>query len=118
MATALRALGASVWHRQWTHKAVPVPLTRALIAAKARRAWQEPALREQAIHQMRFLLGRSSRAADIEALAPSYIEQPSLRGEFRWRPGMTTRHRIERGDRVHAAAAQGRGVLVNYLHQG
>ncbi len=73
MPTALRTLGASVSHHQWVHQAVPLPVTRAVIASRARRMWSQPALREQAIHQMRFLLGRSARANEVEALAPAYI---------------------------------------------
>src|ERR1700712_1713158 len=118
MPFALRALAAEAAHRQWVHQAVPVRVSRALIREKARRAWRRPETREQAIRQMRFLLGRSSRAADVEALAPAYIEQAFLRGEFRWRPGLTTRHRIEHLERIHAASAVGKGVIVNYLHQG
>ncbi len=118
MANALRDLAAGVFHRQWVHQAVPVPLTRALIAVRARRAWQRPAVREQATRQMRFLLGRSSRSAEVEALARAYVEQAFLRGEYRWRPGLTTRHPIEGMARVHAAAAQSRGVIVNFVHHG
>src|SRR3954464_14543435 len=107
MANALRVLAANAFHHQWVHQSVPLPVTRAVVARQARRTWAEPSSREQAIRQMRFLLGRSSRAGDVEALAPGYIEQTLLRGEFRWRPGTTTRHRIERADRISAAAALG-----------
>jgi hypothetical protein len=94
----------------------PTALVPILIARRARRDWADPQLRRRAILQMRFLLGHSSRADEIEQIAYRYLEYRKHRDELRWHPRRITAQRIE-GTSV-LARYESRPVILNFMHQG
>lgn len=107
-----------MYHQEWAHRSLPLPLVRPLIEVQARRAWSSPATREKAALQLRFLLGKSSRASEVEDLIPAYLLQSLLRAELRWRPWVITRQHIVGVDRLLAAQRHGRGAILNSMHHG
>lgn len=98
--------------------AVPTPLLPALVAARGRLDWSRPAAREDARAQMRFLLEHSAPDTDLDPVARAYLRYQALRGELRWHPRLLTSLRVEGIDHLREAQAQGRGVLLNFVHHG
>ncbi len=101
------------------HRAVPTPLAKRLVRARAQRSWtRDPMRRQQALLQMQFLLGKSSRAGEIEQLGARYVFEAHKRSELRWRPWLTTHQHIDGLPLLREAVDAGRGVLLNPLHHG
>jgi len=97
---------------------VPKALIPALVAARTRLAWRRPAVREDALAQMGFVLEKTSPDADIEAVARAYVRYQARRGELRWHPELLTSLPVEGIDHLLAARAEGRGVVLNFMHHG
>lgn len=85
---------------------------------RAEMAWRDEVVRFQAETHMRFLLGRSSRAGDVESLVKPYLVQFFTFNETLYRPWLVTREPIEGLDKLERARAKGRGVLLHFLHHG
>lgn len=118
MVSRSRKAAVALAHQPWIHQALPTPVTRALISTRARRAWQNPRTRQQALLQMRFLLGESSRAGEIESLAAAYVFESYKRAEYRWQPRRTNRHPVENIELIDEAGRAGIGVLLSFMHHG
>ena len=97
---------------------VPKALIPALVAARTRLAWRRQAVREDALAQMGFVLEKTSPDADIEAVARAYVRYQARRGELRWHPELLTSLPVEGIDHLLAARAEGRGVVLNFMHHG
>jgi lauroyl/myristoyl acyltransferase len=67
---------------------------------------------------MDYLLGCSPRAGEVETLAKRYLFETYKRAELRWRPWVTTRQRVDNIERLQAAVADERGVLLSFMHHG
>jgi lauroyl/myristoyl acyltransferase len=89
-----------------------------LVAVRARVAWRRPAVRADALAQMRFLLERARPGADVDAAARGYVRYQARRGELRWHPELLTSLPVEGLDHLLAARARGRGVVLNFVHHG
>ena len=96
---------------------LPIPLTRLLVALRWRLGWRNPAVRENAIAQMRFLLEHTRPDADLEAEAKRYLRRMAWRGELRWHLRTVTRPRVIGLEHLQRAR-EGRGVVLNFMHFG
>lgn len=99
-------------------RATPPLVVPLLVRARLERARADSARQADAREQMEFLLGRSRPDADVEEAARRYLERWVWRAELRWRPRMINRQRVVGIDRLLAAHAQGRGVVLNFMHHG
>jgi lauroyl/myristoyl acyltransferase len=97
---------------------IPTPLLPAVVAARTTLAWRREAIREDARAQVRFLLEHTRPDADIDAVARAYVRYQARRGELRWHPELLTSMRVEGIEHLLTAKAQGRGVLLNFVHHG
>jgi lauroyl/myristoyl acyltransferase len=97
---------------------VPTALLPALVTARTRLAWSREPVREDARAQMRFLLEHTVPDADLEATARAYVRYQVRRGELRWHPELLTSLRVEGMHHLREAKAQGRGVILNFVHHG
>jgi lauroyl/myristoyl acyltransferase len=100
------------------HRLAPWPLALATVRARARRLWAQPAKREHALRSMEYLVGASSRAHEVEAIAERYVFENVKRDELTWRPWQTTRFPVDGAGILRELAASGRGAIVNFLHHG
>ena len=94
----------------------PAPLVPTLARARAGVSWRNVAVREDARAQMRFLLEHTDPGADIERAARGYVRAQAMRGELRWHPGVLSTLPLEGVDHLRAAKAEGRGVLLSFVH--
>lgn len=97
---------------------VPEALLPALVRARARIAWRNPKVREDARTQMRFLLEAVRPDADVDAAARRYVERQCWRGELRWHPHLITDQPSEGLEHLTAARDLGRGVVLSFMHHG
>jgi lauroyl/myristoyl acyltransferase len=97
---------------------LPIPLTRLLVAVRWRLGWRNPAVREQAIAHMRFLLEHTRPDADVEDAAKRYLRRMAWRGELRWHLRTVTHPRLVGLEHLKQARDLGRGVVLNFLHFG
>lgn len=95
---------------------VPTPLLPVLWGLRARLGWRNEGVREDARAQMRFLLEGTDR--DVEEVARAYVHYQARRGELRWHPELLLSLRVEGMEHLLAAKAQGKGVLLNFIHHG
>lgn len=98
--------------------AVPRPLVPLLWRLRARLAWSRAAVREDARAQMRFLLEQARPEADVEAAARAYVRYQARRAELRWHPSTLTGLPVEGLAHLVAARAEGRGVILSFIHHG
>ena len=96
---------------------VPTWLVPVLWRLRARLTWRNPAAREDARAQVRFLLPDLPEA-ELDGVARAYVRYQARRGELRWHPELLLSLRVEGMEHLLAAKAQGRGVLVNFIHHG
>lgn len=96
---------------------VPNPLLPALWGLRTRVAWRSEGVREDARAQMRFLLPELPEAG-LDDVARAYVRYQARRGELRWHPELLLSLRVEGMEHMRAAQAQGRGVLLNFIHHG
>lgn len=97
---------------------VPTPLLPALWGARTRLAWRSEAVREDARAQMRFLLEHTGAEVDLDEVARAYVRYQARRGELRWHPELLLSLRVEGMEHILTAKAQGKGVLLNFIHHG
>ncbi|WP_435747065.1 hypothetical protein [Nocardioides sp. SYSU DS0663] len=98
--------------------AVPRALLPAFVKARAKVAWSQEKVREDAREQMRFVLEHTRPDADIEAAARRYVERQVWRGELRWHLDIITHQRVEGLEHLTAARDLGRGVVLSHMHHG
>jgi lauroyl/myristoyl acyltransferase len=119
VAPSVPGLARRLYDAEALHRAVPWPVAKAMVTAVAERAWErDAALREHSLLHMRYLLGKSGRAGDLDALARRYALEGYLRIERWWRPQMTTRRPPRNFERLESLRRDGRGVIVNFAHMG
>jgi lauroyl/myristoyl acyltransferase len=98
---------------------VPTPLLPALWGLRTRLAWRSEGVREDARAQMRFLLENTAdHGRDLDEVARAYVRYQARRGELRWHPELLLSLRVEGMEHILAAQAQGKGVLLNFIHHG
>jgi lauroyl/myristoyl acyltransferase len=102
--------------RSTIRRLTPPPLIPRLIRARTEAAWADPDYRRRAELQMRFLLGKSSRAGEIEEIAYRYIERQKWRDELRWHPRLICRQRVDGIDILRRDPS--RPMILNFMHHG
>ena len=95
---------------------VPHAVLPAFVDARTRLAWRNDAVRADAREQMRFLLEHARPDLDLDTVARDYVRFQALRGEMRWRPRQLGRVEVEGLVHLVAARAQGRGVVLSFMH--
>lgn len=114
-----RSLVRRAYDSPAAHRLVPWPVERRALKSWAARAWESDIdLRRDATLQMKWLLGRSTRADEIDELAPKYAEQRMLRKAAIWRPWRTTRPASCGISELQELVQSGRGVIVSFAHHG
>jgi lauroyl/myristoyl acyltransferase len=97
---------------------LPVPLMRLLVRFRTWLAWRNPAVRENAMDEMRFVLEHTRPDADLEATAKRYVYRQALRGELRWHVDLITHPKMVGLEHLLEARSHGRGVVFNWMHHG
>jgi lauroyl/myristoyl acyltransferase len=100
------------------HPAMPWPVARAAVEVRAARLWRSPTLQEHACLSMEWVVGRTSRADEVEALARRWVFENLKRDEMTWRPWQATRFPVERAELFGEVIADGRGAIVSFFHHG
>jgi lauroyl/myristoyl acyltransferase len=95
---------------------LPAPGMTAVVAARTSLAWRRPAVQEDALAQMRFVLEHTQPGADIEAAARAYVRYQARRGELRWHPALINRLPVQGLEHLTAAKDRGRGVVLSFMH--
>lgn len=67
---------------------------------------------------MHYLLGLSPRADEVDAIAKEWGYYRIKRSELLWRPWLLARLPVDGIERLRAARAQKRGVLLSFIHHG
>ncbi len=110
---------AMVRNTAWLlHPRLPWPVSRRLLARRTRAALASPYRQSVAREQMTDLLADVATAEEIEAAAQRYIEFSLLEEELRWHPRHSTNRRVEGGEHLLAALAEGRGAILHFAHHG
>ena len=71
-----------------------------------------------AVDSMSAVVGGTSRGADVARLAPRHVAALARGWELTWRPWELARIPIRGRERLDAARATGRGVIVSHAHLG
>lgn len=100
------------------HRTLPIEPTLRLVRWRADHALANPTIRYQAETHMRFAIGKTERAHEVERLAREYVFQYYKCRETDARPWLVTHDAIDGLDRLRDARAQGRGVVLHFLHHG
>lgn len=95
---------------------LPGPGMAAVVAARTSLAWRRPAVQEDALAQMRFVLEHTRPGADIEAAARAYVRYQARRGEVRWHPSLVDRLPVHGLEHLTTARDRGRGVVLSFMH--
>lgn len=99
-------------------RAYPVGLGLALARLRAARAWHRPDERESALRHLELLVGRTSRAGEVERLARRYLYQTRRYQELVWRTRTVTSLPVRHLDRLRLPIEAGNGVILSVVHQG
>jgi hypothetical protein len=100
------------------HRAYPMALGYRYARYRTERWWAtDPAARDDARTQMRFLIGRTP-GIDLDAAAKQYMFETYKREELGWRPWLTTRFPVDGVERLHEALSGGAGAILNFVHHG
>jgi len=105
---------ASLQHFRERQPSWATPL---LIRGRAAAIWARPERREQARAAMRTLLP-DAPDDEIEDLARRHVEFSCRRAEVRYHPGDLVRQDVVGLEHLEAARAEGRGVVLAFLHHG
>lgn len=89
-----------------------------IVRVRLRRALRSQPHWDRARAEMELLLGAAHPDADLDEAARRYIEAWVWRGEKRWHPSLLTNQRVVGIENLVAAQAQGRGVLLSFMHHG
>lgn len=98
--------------------AVPDALVPAVVKARTAVKKRRGTAVEQARAEMEFLLSEVADAAEIEAVTQRYVERDTWRSELRWHPKMICHQPVHGVENLAAARAEGRGVVISFLHHG
>ncbi|MCL2541525.1 MAG: hypothetical protein FWE71_03585 [Nocardioidaceae bacterium] len=119
LAKALASTKALIGNVVWLfHPRLPWPIARRLMRRRVDAALRSPYRRAVAMEQMTYLLADVATPEEIEAAAERYIRFAMLEDELRWHPRFSTSHRVEGVEHLHAALAEGRGVILHFAHHG
>jgi lauroyl/myristoyl acyltransferase len=100
------------------HRMFPMALGYRYARVRTERWWSHDAqARADARLQMKFLVGRCFEG-DLDALAKDYMFESLKREELGWRPWLMMRFPVDGIERLRAAHAEGKGVLLSLLHHG
>src|SRR5579875_843017 len=95
------------------HRLVPFALEAARLRQRAARGWSAQGyLHDRALLQLRYLLGRSARAAAVEQLGAAYLYESYRRYAARFRPWLMDAVPIDGIDVLRSMHDQGRGVVL------
>ena len=98
---------------------VPTPLDLATAELRGRRAWERnPGAREGALRTMEAIVGGTERAGELEGLARRWLIEANVQAALFWRPWKAPSLDNESRERLAAALATGRGVLLSSCHLG
>jgi lauroyl/myristoyl acyltransferase len=112
-------LGTRLYADERVHRVVPAPIGFGLARARAEYLWRRnKGLRDNALKSMEFVVGRSSRKHEVEALAQRYLVQTAYRSEVLWRPWLTGNLPVSGVEHPQAALARGNGAILNFMHHG
>lgn len=100
-------------------RAYPVRVGTWLARARAERAWRTDArARTDALAAMELLVGRTSRAGDLEQLARAHLYETFLHEELAWRLDVVMTLPVTGLEHLRPHVTAGTGVLLSVLHQG
>jgi lauroyl/myristoyl acyltransferase len=101
------------------HRAVPFPVMRKLLKERASRKWESSEnVRTDARLHMQYLVGKTRRRSETDALAHRYVFMQLQLSALLWRPWLTTRQPVANLGPLLAAQERGRGLILNFVHHG
>lgn len=101
------------------HRALPRAVDLGAVRARVERSWRRGGPeRDAAILAMELLVGNSSRASEVTALAKAHMVESAYRSALLWRPWDTGALQMLDAHHARDAMATGRGVVLSFLHHG
>lgn len=101
-----------------TRRLLPVRVGVALADARAARLWRRPSAREEATQAMQLLLGRTSRAAEVERLARAWLVELCRHEELAWHTDLICTRPVRSLERLREQVDRGRGAILSVVHLG
>jgi lauroyl/myristoyl acyltransferase len=108
---------ARLYCREGPHRLLPATLAMPLASLAGRIAMRRPGPRDQALSRAYSI----TRSTDVEVLrdfARDHLREYRMQDEMFWRPWLDRGMRIDGIERLDAARASGRGVIVAGIHFG
>ncbi len=116
-ASAVIGLRAKLFGRPWLRGLVPVAIAVRRAEARGRRAWErQPEKRGQALATMEAVLTGTARAGELESLARRHVIEAEVCETMFWRPWRGSSMDATSDERLRAALADERGVLISTAH--
>lgn len=97
-------------------RCIPLTTVKPFLHRKIRHRLRDDAVLARARAQMRHLLGEAALPDAIEDAARAHVEHSVWWHELRWHPRRITRQRVEGLDHLRQAWAEGRGVVLSFVH--
>lgn len=108
-----------VFAKPAVHRLAPRQVGDAYAKWRMNRWWgADPRARSDARDQMEVVLGCAGGQPDLEAHGRRYMYETLRRDEMAFRPWLTTAMPVERLHILQEAYAEGRGVILNFMHHG
>ncbi len=102
-----------------THRAIPFAVGIALARLRVELFWRtSPGGRRDARRAMEFLLGGAGQSAAGSRLAKRHVFENARRTELLWRPALSARLPRQGVEALRRLQAEGRGVVLTFMHQG
>lgn len=95
---------------------VTSPAASLIVAARMKRALNDPKTLAEADDEMSFLVPEAFAAGALRPLATQYLNQMLWRAELRWQPRSITHQPVQGIHHLHDAQAAGRGVILSFMH--
>lgn len=93
---------------------IPFFLVKPVMDRRLARRMQDPKYMDDAKAHMRYLLGRE----EVDSEAREYIAHSGWWNEIHWHPRRVTRQPVIGIENLRQAHAEGRGVLLSFVHHG
>lgn len=95
---------------------IPVPVIMKLIERRREQIWAVEGGPAPYLAAMEFVLGKSERADEVEALAAPYFVQQALRNYMRYKPRQITKQPVRNIELISTARDASRPLILSFFH--
>src|SRR4051794_30949720 len=106
----------ALYTKEFVHRLIPDAVAIRLGVLVGRAMWLWPATRRRAIGRMSLVLSRTGREGEARKLAREQLVAHVVSKEIGMRPWMLWEAPVHGADKLHAAVASGRPVIVMIAH--